>query len=83
MMKSIARVVNVYEGATSTARTHTMTHDPVYPVMTFSEFLASKTYLGGKKNIPIPAKYNIENRMVWPKLTKLSVTDGTFYKKLL
>ena len=29
---------------------HTMTHDPVYPVMTFSEFLASKTYLGGKKN---------------------------------
>ena len=28
----------------------TMTHDPVYPVMTFSEFLASKTYLGGKKN---------------------------------
>ena len=51
MIKSIARVVNVYEGATSTARTHTMTHDPVYPVMTFSEFLASKTYLGGKKNV--------------------------------
>ena len=35
MMKSIARVVKVYEGATSTARTHTMTHYLVYPMMTF------------------------------------------------
>ena len=58
MIESIARVVNVYE-AKGPRPPHTMTHDPVYPVMTFSEFLASKTYLGGKKNDPAALGYGI------------------------
>ena len=42
---------NIYEGSTHA-------HDDadlVYPVMTFFgiQFLVSKTYLGGKKNVPL------------------------------
>ena len=60
----------VMEIFTKGPRTHTyvrwrMTRRPVYPVMTFFkiEFLASKTYLGGKKNVPYFTKFKFNLRV--------------------